>query len=109
MEVCGLEWSDIDFEENTIYINRSRQSIPGLAAFDKTPKTERSKRTIKMPEVAMTMLRLHKIDQVKTRLKIGIQWKDSAKVVTQWNGVAMNPQTPSHWLSKWLKLTDFRI
>ena len=94
-EVCGLEWQDIDFDENTISINRSRQYIPGMEPFDKVPKTERGKRRITISEVAMVILRLHRKEQTELRLKLGSQWVDSGKVLTQWNGLPMNPQTPS--------------
>jgi integrase len=102
-ECCGLEWRDINFDENSIRINRSRQQIPNMPAYDKEPKSERSKRTITMPEIAMSLLRRHRKEQTETRLRLGSQWEHSDKVLTQWNGVPINPQTPSHWLKKWLE------
>ena len=101
-ECCGLEWRDIDFDGNKLSINRSRQQIPNLPAYDKEPKSERSKRTITMPEIAMSLLRRHRKEQMELRFRLGSQWEHSDKVLTQWNGVPMNPQTPSHWLKKWL-------
>ncbi|MCL2190156.1 MAG: site-specific integrase [Defluviitaleaceae bacterium] len=102
-EVCGLEWRDIDFTENSVTISRSRQHIPNMPAYDKEPKTERSKRTITLPEIAMSLLRRHRAEQAEMRLRLGCQWQHHDKVLTQWNGVPMNPQTPSHWLRKWLR------
>jgi integrase len=102
-EVCGLEWSDIDFEGNKLSVNRSRQQIPNMPAYDKLPKTRAGRRTIALPEIAMSLLRRHKKEQLETRFRLGSQWEHSDKVLTQWNGVPINPQTPSHWLKKWLE------
>lgn len=54
----------------------------------------------------MSLLRRHMKEQLETRLMLGSQWEHSDKVLTQWNGEPMNPQTPSHWLNKWLKAND---
>ncbi|NLK65065.1 MAG: tyrosine-type recombinase/integrase, partial [Tissierellia bacterium] len=48
-EMCGLEWSDIDFENHLITIRRSSQYVPGKGIFTKETKTETSDRTIKLP------------------------------------------------------------
>jgi integrase len=102
-EICGLEWSDIDYENKTLTVNRARQYVPGLHTFDKVPKTERSKRTIELPQTVIDVLRKHEEEQVETRLNLGNQWVDSGKILTQWNGTPMNPQTPSQWFNKFLR------
>jgi len=51
-EVIALEWSDINFEENTISINKTRS-----AGYTKKPKTKSSIRTIDMLSQAEIFLR----------------------------------------------------
>jgi integrase len=101
-EMTGLEWSDIDFDNCCLSVNRARQYLSGMNTFDKAPKTEKSKRTIEMPQIAIDMLRRHKKEQAATRLKLGSKWIHSNKVLTQGNGLPMNPQTPSQWFNKFL-------
>lgn len=50
-EICGLQWSDIDFFNNTVTINKQalyNNKIPGRKSnyYIETPKTERSVRTV---------------------------------------------------------------
>jgi len=106
-EVTGLEWSDIDFEEKSISITKSRQYIPGLGTYDKQPKTERSVREIKLSNGVLELLHQYKVQQDNESLRLGSKWIDSKKIFTQWNGLPMFPQTPSQWFSKWLKRTGF--
>ena len=37
-ELCGLEWSNIDFKEATITIERSVTTVAGIGIVDKEPK-----------------------------------------------------------------------
>lgn len=48
-EVCGLKWSDINYEEKTLTINRTAMRLPKSGHTEltvQTPKTENSNRTI---------------------------------------------------------------
>lgn len=42
-EMVGLEWSNINFEEATITIERSVTTVKGIGVVEKDPKTESSK------------------------------------------------------------------
>ena len=49
-EVCGLEWSDFDFENNEISINRNSIYVnKDFGIITKTPKTKTSRRTNAIP------------------------------------------------------------
>lgn len=39
-ELCGLEWADIDFDNNLIDINKSSLYLTDRGIFDDTTKTE---------------------------------------------------------------------
>jgi integrase len=104
-EVSALDWNDINFDEKTITINKSRQYIPGIGSFDKSPKTERSKRQFQLSIGVLDILREHKNEQESERERIGDKWQENGKIFTQWNGVPIFPQTPSKWFDKWLRRT----
>lgn len=105
-EVDGLEWSDIDFENNLIRICRASQYIPGQGTFTKSPKNETSQRIISMPKLIMDLLKTYKAWQNEERLKCGDQWQDSDRLFTQWNGKPMHPSTPSIWFKDFRRKHD---
>lgn len=45
-ELCGLEWSNIGFEEGTITVT----TVKGVELAEKDPKTESSKRVISISD-----------------------------------------------------------
>lgn len=59
-ELCGLEWSNIDFKEATITIERSVTSVAGIGIVDKEPKTESSKRVIAISDKLLSVLTEYK-------------------------------------------------
>lgn len=48
-EMCGLKWSDIDFENKVVHIKRNRQYSKAVGAYEKEPKTKTSIRDIPLP------------------------------------------------------------
>lgn len=101
-ELCGLEWSDIDFKNDLISINKSSLYTVEKGIYIDTTKTESSKRVIKMPPLVMNLLKQHKKEQTAERLKLGDLWIDSEKIFTQWNGKPIHPDTLSGWFKKFL-------
>ena len=102
-ELCGFEWSDFDFENNLIDIQKTSMYLTGRGIFDDKTKTEASKRVIKIPPIAMSIIKELKIEQAKDRLKLGDKWIDSGKVFTQWNGKPIYPGTFSKWFTEFIK------
>jgi len=102
-ELCGLEWSDIDFESGIIDISKTSLYLTDKGIFNDTTKTESSKRVIKLPAAALEVLRAHRTEQIKNRFKLGDQWQDSNKVFTQQNGKPIHPDTITGWFSKFIK------
>ena len=101
-ELCGLEWTDIDFKNSLISINKSSLYTVEKGIYQDTTKTESSKRVIKMPPLVMELLKQHKKEQSAERLKLGDLWIDSGKIFTQWNGKPIHPDTLSGWFKKFL-------
>lgn len=98
-ELCGLEWEDVDFQNDLINIRRNAVYIPGKGIEDGTTKTENSERVMKLPPVVMEVLAEQRRKQAKQRLLMGDRWNDSRKVFTQPNGKPIRMDT----LSKWIK------
>lgn len=102
-ELCGLEWSDIDFKNSIIDISRTSLYLADRGIFDDETKTETSKRVIKIPSVAMNLLKEHRLQQTKELFKLGDMWVKSNKVFTQWNGKPIHPDTLTGWFAKFVK------
>lgn len=102
-ELMGLEWSDIDFENGTLNVDRTSQYVPGKGTFVKSTKNEESKRMISLPKSTLDLLKRYKVEQNKQRLKVGDLWQGSDRIFTTWNGKPMFPDTVSNWFPKFLK------
>lgn len=74
-ELFGLEWSDIDFNNNTLEVRQASQYLPGKGVFVKGPKNETSKRKIALPASIMTLLKQYKAFHAEERLKAGDLWR----------------------------------
>ena len=102
-EILGLEWSDIDFKNNTLKIKRTIQYVTGRGVITKEPKTQKSRRTISVPLSIINKLKKHRNDQRKAQIKWGSLWINSDRVFTAEDGAPMFPDTPSKWFAKFLK------
>ncbi len=97
-EMLGLEWKDIDFENNIIHVRRTSQYTAEKGIYTDTTKTRKSKRVSKMPVSIMNLLRQFKAEQEAESTQLGTKWEDHDRLFTKWNGAPMNPQTPFEWL-----------
>jgi len=102
-ELCGLKWSDIDFDNNIIHIRRITQYLPGIGIIEKEPKTPTSIRPIKLAPEAFALLKEHKAWQAEQRLKLGTAWIDKNFVFTQWNGEPIHLDTLTTFFYKFAK------
>lgn len=105
-ELMGLVWSDIDFEQNTITIQRSMQYLPDKGTYVADTKTKSSHRVIKVPASAMQSLRQYRTWEQKTFLSIGQPWEKTGQVFVTQNGTPMHPDTLTSWFRKFIKTTD---
>jgi integrase len=86
-EILGLRWKDVDLDAGRLEVAYSLQRIkrPGekkgkleLIA----PKTDRSRRLIALPQVAISALHAHRGRQEKERSAAGARWRDTGMVFT---------------------------
>ena len=116
-EICGLRWSDINFEQGTIAINRTLQYIPGTGTVFNAPKTKRSRRCIKIGADCIALLKEYSLYQKAERLKVGTAWTrritveggrtvENDLLFTKWNGEPMDPKTVTSWFPGFLAEHD---
>ena len=106
-ENISLTWEDIDFENNTISINKSTAKIKN-GQYIKEPKTENSVREVTVPTEVIQLLRRLRAEQSTYRLSIGAEWEETLDengrpyhfVYTQANGKQMYIDTPSQKFTK---------
>lgn len=99
-ELIGLEWSDVDFKNETININKSTQYLPENGIFDKDTKTESSNRIVPIPDYITKTLLEYKEWYDEQKDICGDKWIDSNKLFIQDDGKPMHPDT----IGKWFKL-----
>ena len=70
-EALALKWSDINFKDNTISINKDVTVGLNNELYEDTPKTENSFRTLDMDATTMEYLKEWRLMQQKTMLELG--------------------------------------
>ena len=105
-EILGLEWKDIDFENNIISVRRTSCYTAGKGIYTDTTKTKKSQRTLKFPQEIMDILQDFKTEQDKEALRLGDKWVETDRLFVRWNGEPMNNQTPYKWLDNFCEEHD---
>jgi integrase len=73
-ELCGLQWSDIDFKTAVLSVRRARTQVDGRPVV-KAPKTASSRRAVDLDAGTITALRRWKVAQAEERLRAGTAWE----------------------------------
>ena len=112
-ELLGLTWNDIDFENKTLIINKSRSHTKENGMFIKYPKNKSSIRTINIPDVLVKLLQEYKVNQNSEKVICGDlwseEWNKTPWLMTQWNGEGMYISTLTDWLLKFLKRYNKKV
>lgn len=74
-ELLALEWTDVNFEENTVMVNKSISLTENGQAVEGKPKTEESEGIVTMPEWYMQELKDFYLEWRKEKLQIGDAWQ----------------------------------
>lgn len=116
-ELLGLEWKDVDFENQQIYIHQSIV-LTKQGPHIKSTKTKKSKRYVTLPESVMDELKAYRKHWAKEKLKKGDQWIEQERewLFPAFNGKNLYPTSPSkrwHQLInsngfKYIRLHDLR-
>ncbi len=94
-EALGLKWSDVDFDEGTVKIERARVPVKG-EVHEGPPKTGGSNRVVEPDKWVLTVLRQWETRQKEERLKAGSAWHDTGYVFTYEDGRPLDPR----WVSR---------
>lgn len=86
-EVLGLRWQDVDFVRKTITVNQVQKLKKKMNA-DETntlefspPKTQKSRRTVAVPDALLEVLKRHRLEQKKRRLELGEIYQGTGELV----------------------------
>lgn len=96
-ELAGLRWSsirDLDGENPTLRVNRTRVPVTGGTEEKNKGKTVSARRTLLLPPETVEALRRHRQLQVDDRARSGKGWKgdDDLAVLTKDNGSPLSPR-----------------
>ncbi|WP_336880616.1 site-specific integrase [Rhodococcus globerulus] len=107
-EVCGLRWSDVDLEAGTLSIEQGFVEVTGQHHVVGAPKTERSRRTLPLPEDLTEALRDLRARQRRESLAYGIGWEDDRHVCSNEDGTVVLPRTYSRQFAAMVKTAGLR-
>lgn len=105
-EMLGLEWKDVDFENNIISIRRTSNYTAKKGVYTDTTKTKRSQRTLKFPQFIMDMLKEYKEEQDAEALRLADRWVETDRLYVKWDGRPMQNGTPYFWLGEFCEKHD---
>lgn len=123
-EALGLQWTDIDLDDCTLIVRRSRlrpkwrhgcaepcghkfggycpQRVP-LRKETAGTKSKAGKRGIGLPDELVALLKQHKAEQERERLEAAQLWQETGYVFTTPTGGPLNPRTD---YTEWKRLLD---
>ena len=99
-EIAGLEWKDIDFENEIISINKNTMYVNGFGIITKTTKNNSSTRIIRLPSNLVSLLKEYKVWWDEEKAKHGDLWEKTDRLFVQNCGKDMSNATISNWLKK---------
>ncbi|WP_251447809.1 tyrosine-type recombinase/integrase [Vermiculatibacterium agrestimuris] len=92
-EIVGLTWDAVDFKSGVITVNKQLQRLPGAEEYTlQSPKSGKGRTVAPAPWI-MSMLKRHRTEQAKQRLKAGELWEDGGFVFTDAIGHYIPPYT----------------
>ncbi len=75
-ELLSLRWSEIDFQERSLWVRHTVNRAGRYGIIENDPKTESSKRKIMLPQFAIDTLRQQQERQAEMRKRAGESWKE---------------------------------
>lgn len=107
-ELVALKFSDVDFEQSKITIERAAVRLKGKPVQIKPPK-DYEVRTVTVNRECLDLIERLREEKAQQAARIGTQWHIGGDwLFTKWNGEIMNPQTPTKQFDKFLKKNGLR-
>jgi integrase len=90
-EALAIRWGDVNFQKNTVKIERSLEQTKGSLRV-KAPKTKNGRRNVTISPWLAAELRSHRARQDERRLSLGAgRAPDESPVFARWNGEFRSP------------------
>ena len=102
-EVGALCWSDVDFENGCISIERALKYTVITGSFIAEPKTDAGERIIDLPPGMIALLKEAKEFQEISQTLMQDGWHGVDRIVCKWDGTPYHHSTPS---KQWRKFAD---
>ncbi len=105
-EAAGLEWRDINFDDNSLSVRREVLYIPNVGLKEDTPKSKAGSRVIYFPDALAEILKRYKEYQLNEIQARGDLWVgetgDRAKLFTKFDGTPIFDTTIRKWVKKYM-------
>ena len=108
-ELLGLEWKDIDWENELVKVVRTSEYTKEKGIYTDTPKTESSKRFIKLPPELMQKLKDFKAWQDGYKAKLGTKWIECDRLFTKTDGTPMGMRQAYKFFERFCAKTGMRF
>ena len=99
-EAAGLKWTDVDYENRIIRIEREAVYIPKIGLRITSPKSATSIREVCIPDLLCNKLRAFKAIQDKDIEDRCGMYKDEGFIITQFDGSPVHASTMREWTKK---------
>lgn len=96
-ELMGLEWKDVDWENNVISVRRTSNYTVTDGNYTDTPKTKSSIRSLKLPQQVFDVLSELRESQLKNKENLGTKWIDSDRLFVTEVGKPLHRGPPYKW------------
>ena len=96
-ELMGLEWKDVDWENNVISVRRTSNYTVTDGNYTDTPKTKSSIRSLKLPQQVFGVLSELRESQLKNKENLGTKWIDSDRLFVTEVGKPLHRGSPYKW------------
>jgi integrase len=91
-ELLALKWEDVNFEAGVLQVRRTLSTATGGGFTFSAPKTAKSRRSIKLPNTALSSLKKHRRAQLEERMRLGELFVDQGLVFTSRVGTPISRQ-----------------
>ena len=88
-ELLACRWSRVDLKKGTLTVSHALQRVDGRLTLVE-PKSESSRRTLRLSQGALAALKEHRHQQLQARLAAGSQWQDAGFVFTTGKGTPLD-------------------
>ena len=108
-ELLGLEWKDVNWENNLISVRRTSNYTVEKGTYTDTTKTKMSQRTLKFPDYVMELLRELKAEQETESQNLGNKWVDIDRLFVRDNGEPMYNNAVYYWFKRFCNKNNIRF